>query len=274
MLNIYRIFHQPLIINNRKVECKFNDPIIKYDIYDYSLDNMNYLNSFYSEFVAFINIYKEKPNLKYIGFEHYRRFTRYKDSDYWRQLMDDDNIIYFYYSNLIKDFSQYKYIVPNKENDLWDLYILMDRWQVLDLFYNLTAKYIREKYPEILKNNVYNPNEYLFIERSIFLCNWKQFEGIYEFINGWIELVNKKYSLNYDYKKHNLFITEYFLNKEKKYDSRPYLPYRIRFWMYTPNTHRIFSFILEFLLSMYIKSKKYIRYNDGYKRDPLDKYFI
>lgn len=268
-INIYRV-------NHFKKHIYYCKPFIEYNVNDYSENNINHLNNFYSEFCCTWDIYKNNKYSKYIGFDHYRRvfpFHMSNDIEQWYNLLDNDYYLYFDFKNLKTDMNIYKYLVPNSELKYFDLYLCMDRWNVTELFYDITKKYINDNYPEIFENNQYNPKLYLFIRRNMYICNWKMFLDIAKFVTGWIELINNYYDLNYDYTKHANLVFNHFYNKIKEEHAIPCFPWRIQSFLYSYNTYRIYSFILEFLVSMYIKSKKHLIFY-MYKNSKEDNYFF
>lgn len=234
------------IMNSRKIYIithKDNSQIPKaFDKNLYELLNVHNLYPFYnrlfSEYSGMYYIWKNKIYSDYVGFCHYHRYI------FEHNLLDDLN----------NDEYQYFFTCGKSK------YILLD----------YLPKIISNDFYEFLNMNdvKYKTNNITFYSRCIYYCNWYSFNKLMIFLNSYINFIKNKYNIKNeeDWRNHviNNIISYYKDIEYSKWGHKTLYQEKIEYMnMFNDdygfnspicNQWRVYSYLIEFLISIYINN--------------------
>jgi len=195
------------------------------------------LNAYLSEFSMFYDIWKNDKDSDYIWTCHYRR--RIYSSDFNKDLVKNDSC------------QVYEIVYGNWYS--WAFWI--QKWSS-----NKRRKCprIREDYKEYLTqietgekylkmDKIIGTEKYFMIPRSSVILTRNHFMRMCDFIFGFLEFLDKKYKLNYDWRLYDEWIMTNYLWKTKGW-----LPYWLKYNI--NNVKRLLAYLFERLVSIYIQT--------------------
>lgn len=277
--------------NRNMYMIQYNPCYVLYNPFaDIAGENINHLNRFWSEFVC--QYYVRKNNLKsqVITFCHDTRIV--KASKVHTQRINTEKSIEYYflvYTNMRRSHDKlgnrlgFDTITGDDLNFRNFYYEIVSKMGQPKFMFDLFANYLRKQKIVPLESiiNQANDLDYSFVTREIFSCNWKTFLEMTDFTIEYFDYIQNELNLSYDLEKHKqFFIKEIFphyieLNKNvnmtySKYlyqstedfnkISRPDLDYG---FVGRNNVFRLFSYHIEILISIFIRSKIHFLGDEG-----------
>lgn len=202
------------LFNSNIIQTYFSDNLLQ------SGKHFNHLNNFLSEAVCILYPYMNNLKTDVIGFQHYKRYF-HSDIIYQNYNLYEDNTVQIFTKGNINN-----YVRACIHN--WHL-----SQEMIDDFLSFVHTKFDDKY--IYAN--------VFYKKEIFVCNWKTYCEIAQIILEYIEFINKKYELEYDYIKWYKHIQIKYLRECKNDD-----PFKSHY-------KRIYSLLIELIISIWISSK-------------------
>ena len=261
-ITIWKAYHKESQI--KKYDLFENERIYLFNTTNlgYTGKNINHLNRLFCEGVCILYPYFNNIKSDIIGFQHYRRWYH---SDYNTLKINEIKTgkIQVFQNRTIKIIDtneKYKFISH-----------FFTFWRMNNIFYNDCIEYLSNNYPEYLKEK---ENIYKFHGHSLFVCNWDKYIKFCELFWGYLNFISDKYRFDiYNENDWIEFIKEYFIlyNRNNKVPTItlpwiPNIPYGHDNWInddYINDLesfyyYRIFSYILEFFISIFADTEGYI----------------
>lgn len=241
---------------------QYNSPVYqKYIVTQvHSGENIDILNKILCEYCSMYYVWKNNLKDDIVAFCHYRRQLNEHDID-TNRILCDNSFQSFYiltghntantnkrYPNI---YNFYRYTINSPDFIYNDIEYYLDHQNFVDS--DLLSKLSHED-PKV------------FYSRSIFATTWEQFNNIMEFLNGYIEFIKSKYNLERSidwikmirekiisyYRQFN----PYNLDSDHRFWQSP-ATYNTIFnedygWFGGSNTWRLYAYMIEQLISLYI----------------------
>lgn len=227
----------------------------------YAGKNINHLNRLFCEGVCILYPYFNNLKSDIIGFQHYRR---------WYNSSIEDLKINEINNGKIQVFQDREPYIKYENVQYNDIYTHFCFWRQLDCgFYNDCIEYLKNNFPEYLVEYSKRP---LFHGFSLFVCNWNKYVKFCNLLWEYLLFIANKYHFNvYSENDWVEFIKEHYLKFNREHHiSCMVVPWNCkesyREWYHDdyindPESfkyYRIFSFNVEFFVSMFANIEGYI----------------
>ena len=227
----------------------------------YAGKHINQLNRLFCEGVCILYPYFNNLRTEYIGFQHYRR---------WYNSSIEDLKINEINNNKIQVFQDREPYIKYENIQYNDIYSHFCFWRQLDCgFYNDCIEYLKNNFPEYLVEYSKRP---LFHGFSLFVCNWNKYVKFCNLLWGYFNFIADKYKFDiYSENDWVEFIKEHYLKFNREHHiSCMIVPWNCKEsygeWYHDdyindPESfkyYRIFSFNVEFFVSMFANIEGYI----------------
>lgn len=262
---IWKIYHnEDQILNYNLFE---NETIYLFNTSNsgYEGKNINQLNHIICEGCGVLYPYFNNLKSELIGFQHYRRHFKINKIKYNEII--SKNIVQVFIDRITIPNEDYNILKKNniKNNIYVDAFNHFNFWRIVDNgFYDDFIDYLYKYFPEYFPT-LYKINK--FHNYSMFVCTWKKYIELCEFLWGYLTYIADKYSFDiYNDLDWAEFINEHFIkfNKDNKIPDRHFGQNNWFTLSYDNPNHfkyclfRIFSFNIEYLISLFANNTGYI----------------
>lgn len=257
MISVFINIHFQYIIKNKKeyfkvlkrdcegggglrIYCSFHKPeyMLEYNLYEDEIlkpidvtntengYNINHLNPFIREFATLFLVYVNDTESDYVGMSHYRRKFDYNNIN--TSILDDDTCY------VITEFGAQW----NGINRIADSKWFGAKWIVDDYL-----DYVAEKFGSDSRYYTDYDFQYKMYPYSSFVMNRKMFDKLSDYVLGFIDYIDSKYYLNYNYNRYEEFFNG------SKVNLSIYSPY---YNHASKNFKSLLAHTLEWLVSTFI----------------------
>jgi len=286
--NVWKIYHNENLIPQYNLEDK--NEIILFNTANVGYDgkSINHLNRFLSEGVGILYPYLNNIKSDFIGFMHYRRIFN-SDMNYLPlKLLAQDYIQYFHFHIPTDEIKKHReeygiinfdYKTPYKNIENHCFFWSEDKCGLMDDM----IEFLQTQYPQYLEGEK-ELHEMIWV--CMFVCNWDVYKELAKFIYDYVKFINNKYNLDWNEQKwynhvYNKFLkynqehhpkdSEHMYCKrveddgsvwcelpwfgEQGWTTCPYEGFTSSIGVYE-NVYRIYSYNIEFLISIFIHNHK------------------
>lgn len=248
--------------DNCELSYNYDNKYVIYNVNEYhDLQNIDMLNRMFCEYCGMYYVWKNNIKDDVVVFSHYRRQINPKH-------IHIDKILN---NNSFQVFYKYLY-TSNYNNRYQELYHIIKALNIPEFIYEDLCEYLDSQ--NIINhqklNELCNSQNIIFYHRCIFATTWDNFCELNEFIYGYIEFIQEKYNIHTyeDWVNYfNKFIIPHYIksditklnNFSRCFQSIKQFStvYNDDHGIQTNNIWRIYAYIIEHLISIYIRSTNF-----------------